>query len=453
MGRWGIGDRALIELADEAVGLLSRLLQADTTNPPGNETRAALVLQEYFASQGLIPELVGDLPDRQNLILRLPGQRPGPTLCLLGHTDVVPAEADEWTLPPFSGAVSDGWLWGRGATDMKCQVAAQAVAVARLARGGADFAGEILYVATADEEVGDYCGARWLVQNRPELVRCDYLLNEGGGLFSWADGVRVYPLTVGEKAFAQFRITTRGKGGHASIPLHERNAVELLARVICALADHELPVIVTPFSAAYIDRLVADQGLRALLKEPATARAGLAELHAVDAELAYLIEPLLGITFSPTIARAGGTAVNVIPSHAQIDIDCRMLPGQTADDVRTEVAHALAAFEGRYDFDWVDVTEGNESPVPTLLSAAIDRAMDGLVPGAAVVPLHLCGFTDSRWFREYFPDVIAYGFCPFAAEDSETMGGREHAKDERIHVDDVPLQVLFFERLVHELLT
>ena len=160
MGRWGVDDREVMDLADESVGLLSRLLQADTTNPPGNETRAALVLQEYFVSQGLVPELVGDLPDRQNLIVRLPGKRPGPTLCLLGHTDVVPAEPDEWTLPPFSGAVSEGWVWGRGATDMKCQVAAQAVAVARLARSGADFGGEILYVASADEEVGDYCGAR-----------------------------------------------------------------------------------------------------------------------------------------------------------------------------------------------------------------------------------------------------------------------------------------------------
>lgn len=452
MGRWGIGDRELADLIDESVGLLSHLLQADTTNPPGNETRAALVLQEYFAAQGLIAELVGDLPDRQNLVLRLPGRLPGPTLCLLGHTDVVPAEPEEWTLPPFSGAVRDGWVWGRGATDMKCQVAAQAVAVARLARGGADFAGEILYVASADEEVGDYCGARWLVQNRLDLVRCDYLVNEGGGPFSWADGVRVYPLTVGEKAFAQFRITTRGKGGHGSVPLHERNAVELLARVICALADHELPAVVSSFSAAYVDRLVADPELRAQLKEPATARAAVTHLHRIDAELAYLIEPLLGITFSPTIARAGGKAVNVIPSHARVDIDCRMLPGQSRNDVRGEVMAALAAFSGSFDFEWIDVTDGNESPVPTPLSEAIARTMGALVPDAAVVPLHLCGFTDSRWFREYLPKVIAYGFCPFVAEDSATMGGREHARDERIHVDDVPLQALFFERLVHELL-
>ena len=448
----GIDEREARELADESVGLLARLLQADTTNPPGNETRAALVLQEYFTSHGLASELAGDLPDRKNLILRLPGSRPGPTLCLLGHTDVVPAEADEWTLPPFSGAVVDGYLWGRGATDMKSQVAAQAVAVTRLARAGADFAGEIVFAATADEEVGEYCGAKWLVEKRPDLVRCDYLLNEGGGTFSWVDSTRVYSLTVGEKAFAQFRIVTRGKGGHGSVPLHDLNAVELLGRVICALADHELPVSVAPFSAAYIDRLVADPELAARLKLPATGRAAIRDLHAIDPELAYLIEPLLGITFSPTIARAGGEAVNVIPSHARIDVDCRMLPSESRDDVRREVEKALAACDGRYEFEWVDVTEGNESPVPTPLSEAIDRTMAAMVPNAVVMPLHLCGFTDSRWFREHIPGVVAYGFCPFVAEDTAEMGGREHARDERIHLDDLPLQALFFERLVHELL-
>jgi acetylornithine deacetylase/succinyl-diaminopimelate desuccinylase-like protein len=452
MGRWGIDDAELRELSDEAIGLLSRLLQADTTNPPGNETRAATILRDYFAGQGLESELVGDLPDRQNLILRLRGSRPGPTLCLLGHTDVVPAEPEEWTLPPFSGAVHDGYVWGRGALDMMCLVAAQAVAVARLARAGADFGGEVVYAATADEERGDYCGARWLVQNRPDLVRCDYLLNEGGGIFTRVDGTPVYQLTVGEKGFAQFRITTRGKGGHGSVPLHERNAVELLGRVITALADHDLGVVVAPITAAYIERLVADPDRRARLCDPARARAAVRELHAVDAELAYLIEPLLGVTFSPTIARAGGEAVNVIPSHASIDIDCRMLPGQTGDDVRREVERALAGLGDTCEFEWVDLTEGNESSADTPLSAAVESVMQTLVPGAAVVPIHLCGFTDSRWFREYVPGVVAYGFCPFVAEDAGTMDGREHAKDERIHVDDVPAQVLFFERVVRELL-
>ena len=329
-------------LEHEAVGLLSRLLQADTTNPPGNETRAALVLREYFAGHGLEAQLVGDLPERQNLVVRLPGARPGPRLGLLGHLDVVPAEADEWTVPPFAGAVRDGYVWGRGATDMKNQVAAEAVAVTRLARAGAPFAGELLFIATADEERGDYCGARWLATRRPELVRCDYLLNEGGGTYSIADGVRLYPLTVGEKAFADFRITVRGRGGHGSVPLHDLNAVERLGRVITAIAGHEAGVSVAPFTARYIERLVADRGMRDRLKDPALARAAVRELHATDPESAYEIEPLLGMTFSPTIVRGGGEAVNVIPSHASVDIDCRILPGHTPDDVRREVDAALA---------------------------------------------------------------------------------------------------------------
>ena len=434
----------------EALALLARLLQTDTTNPPGNETQAALVLRDYFAGSGLAAELVGELPERQNLIVRLPGARPGPRLGLLGHLDVVPADASEWSLPPFSGAERGGYLWGRGATDMKNQVAAQAVAVARLARRGAPFAGELLFMATADEERGDYCGARWLVNQRPELVRCDYLVNEGGGSYSVVDGVRLYPLTVGEKAFADFRITVRGRGGHGSVPLHDLNPVERLARVITALAGHVSEARPSPLTANYIDRLVAAADLRARLKAASTARAAVAELSVADPEAAQLIEPLLGVTFSPTILRASDT-VNVIPSHASVEVDCRMLPGQTGDDVRREVDTALAGIDG-WEFAWTDLTSGNESPVPTPLSTAIEGVMNELVPGAEIVPLHLCGFTDSRWFRETFPAIAAYGFCPFVAEDTATMGGREHARDERIAIADVSFQALFFERLVPALL-
>ncbi len=267
-------------LERETVALLCRLLQADTTNPPGNETRAALVLREYFAGHGLEPQLVGDLPDRQNLIVRLPGARPGPRLGLLGHLDVVPAEADEWTRPAVLrggarrlrlGPRRDRHEEPGGRPGGRRRASgARRRAVCRRA----------VFIATADEERGDYCGARWLVTQRPELVRCDYLLNEGGGTYSVVDGVRLYPLTVGEKAFADFRITVRGRGGHGSVPLHDLNPVERLGRVITALADHEAGVTVAPFTARYIDRLVADPGLRARLKDPALARAAVRELHA-----------------------------------------------------------------------------------------------------------------------------------------------------------------------------
>jgi acetylornithine deacetylase/succinyl-diaminopimelate desuccinylase-like protein len=335
---------------------------------------------------------------------------------------------------------------------MKFQVSAQALACVRLARNGCEFAGEVRFVATADEEVGDYCGAAWLTRERADLVRCDYLLNEGGGTYVNVNGRRLYSYTVGEKAFAQFVIHTKGRGGHASVPLHDRNAVETMGRVITALADHELPVTVSPLTEQFIDRLVTDRSMARRLKDPAAARAAIRELLANGDETAFLVEPLLGITFSPTIARAGGEAVNVIPSHAELTVDCRILPGQTAEDVRREVAAALRDLGDSWRIEVIDSTEGNLSPPRTALSESLERVLTEMVPSADLVPSLLCGFTDSRWFRETQPNAVVYGFCPFFTEDSLAMGGREHAADERIAAADVPLQALFMERVVLDLL-
>ncbi len=444
-----VDEREWMGRRDQTVGLLSALLRVDTTND--NETQAAALLQRYLASAGVEGHLVGELPRRQNLVARLRGGRPGPTLLLLGHTDVVPAEADEWSVPPFSGLLKDGWVWGRGALDMKNQVVAQAVAVARLARRSGDLAGDIVYVASCDEENGQHCGARWLVENEPDLVRCDYLLNEGGGEYSALDGELLYPLTVGEKAFADFRIAVRGQGGHGSVPLHDKNAVEKLSRIVTALADHRPEVVVGQLTSGYIDVLVAEADLRARLKDPDRARAAIAEMLAADDPRAYAIEPLLGITFSPTGLYGGGQALNVIPSHAEVDIDCRILPEQRPEDVEREVRRALADFDG-WEFEWVDVTVGNESSLPTPLSESIERVLVRSVPSARLVALHLCGFTDSRWFREAFPEVVAYGFCPFVDEDTDTMGDRCHSADERISVDDLAYQAYFFEQVAVDLL-
>lgn len=452
MAPFGLSAGAWRELERESLDLFRRLLRVDTTNPPGNETDCAFVLRDYFATCGIDVEIAGELPHRQNLVAGLRGRRDGPALLLLGHMDVVPAEPEEWTVPPFSGEIRDGYVWGRGALDMKCQVAAQAVAFARLARSGADFAGRVVFAATADEESGEHCGARWLNRQRPDLVACDYVLNEGGGYYVQRGDRRLYTFTTGEKGCAQFTVHTRGKGGHGSVPLHRLNAVETMGRVITALADHELPALVDPQTAAYIDRLVDDPRLAARLKDPAQARAAVAELHLAGNEAAFLIEPLLGVTFSPTIARAGGEAVNVIPSHAEITVDCRILPGQTRADVEHEVWTALRELGDSWSFEMVDYIEGNRSPAVSPLQASLERVLTDMVPEAELAPTVLCGFTDSRWFRESQPDVVAYGFCPFFTEDALAMGDREHAADERIPVADIPSQALYVERVVADLL-
>jgi acetylornithine deacetylase/succinyl-diaminopimelate desuccinylase-like protein len=307
-------------------------------------------------------------------------------------------------------------------------------------------------VATCDEEDGDHCGAKWLVETMPDLVRADYLLNEGGGEFTDLGDRLLYPLTVGEKGFAQFKIRTRGQAGHGSVPLHELNPVQKLARVITALVDYELPVTVGPFTAEYIDLLVADPDLRRRLKDPARARAAIRALHERGDKAAFAIEPLLGITFSPTIVRGGGEAVNVIPSHAEVDVDCRILPQQKPAEVEAAVKAALAPLGDGWEFEWVDVTISNESPAPTPLSESLERVLRRAVPTARMLPLHLSGFTDSRWFREAFPGIVAYGFCPFRYEDSETMGERCHGIDERIAADDVAFQAWYAEQVARDLL-
>jgi acetylornithine deacetylase/succinyl-diaminopimelate desuccinylase-like protein len=440
-------------LAREVVDLFTALLRVDTTNPPGNETGCALILQEYLARNDISSTLVGELPERQNLIARLDGARPGPTLTLTGHLDVVPADAGEWSVPPFAGVVKDGYVWGCGATDMKNQVAAEAVALARLKRSGADFAGTVKFAATVDEEDGEYCGVRWLCHHHPESLRCDYLLNEGmGGLWLPVDGNKVFLLAAGEKAFAQFRVRTRGTGGHGSVPQKAHSAVIDLSRAVVALGLCDPPAIVAPMTAQFIDVVVADEGLRERLKDPRTARAAGAELHDLDPEIASLVEPLLGVTFTPTILTAG-QAVNVIPTHAEACVDCRILPEETIEGTRKLVAEVLDPLGIDWEFEWVDVTTPNASPAPTALSESISRVLTADVPDAVLAPMCSGSFTDSRWVREAFPKCVAYGFAPYVAESFHAMaGGRDHMPDERILVEDVTYQALFFERLTLDLL-
>ena len=385
---------------------------------------------------------------------RLDGARPGPTLTMMGHLDVVPADAGEWSVPPFAGVVKDGFVWGVGATDMKNQVAAEAVALARLKRSGADFAGTLKYAATADEEDGEFCGVQWLCEHRPDALRADYLLNEGmGGLWLPVDGRKVFLLAVGEKAFAQFRIRTRGRGGHGSVPEKERSAVIDLARAVIALGLADPPAIVSGTTARFIDVLVPDAALAARLKDPATARAAGAELRRLDPGRRRADRAALRRHAHPHRARRRqGRQRDPDPGGG-----VHRLPHPAGDDARRTceayVATLLDPLGIEWEFEWVDVTTPNASPPETPFSESIARVLRRDVPDAVLAPMTSGSFTDSRWVREAFPDCVAYGFAPFLAESFHAMdGGRDHEPDERILVEDVTYQALFFERLVRDLL-
>ncbi len=351
----------------------------------------------------------------------------------MGHTDVVPADAAEWTVPPFSGTVKDGYVWGCGTMDMKNQVAAEAVAVARLARSGADFAGRLRFAATCDEEDGTHCGVLWLCRNRPDLVRCDYSVNEGmGGLVLPVDGQPVMLLAVGEKAFAQFTVRTRGLGGHGSVPQRERSAVLDLARAVQALGAADPPAIVSPTTARFIDAVVTDPALAALLKDPVTARTAAHELRAADPAVASLVEPLLGATFTPTVLRAG-SAVNVIPTWAEARVDCRITPEITPDDLERTVADILDPLGIDWEFEWFDLTDPNASPPDTPLQAAIERVLARDLPGTTLAPMVSGSFTDSRWLREAFPDVRGLRHRALPPRGPLRDGRRPRARARRAH--------------------
>ena len=446
-------DRAVVaEVERETSELLSRLIQIDTSNPPGNETAVAEFMQAWFREAGLEGEILGEPADRRSFVLRLEGQRPGPSLLLLAHEDVVPANAADWQVPPFSGLIKDDFVWGRGAVDIKNLVAAHAVAVRRLAASGADFAGTVTYACTADEEEGTVGGARWLVKHRPDLMRCNYVINEGGGGFLEHGGRRIYLLESGEKGTAQFRLVVHGEAGHASVPLRRGNAVLAAARVVQALVEHELPVVVDESSRELVEILVDDPDLRRLLRDPAAARAALAELAARDARLADMIEPLYGFAFSPTIVHSNSVAVNVYPSRVDLSIDCRMLAGHDEAEVEAEVRSALAGIDAEWELEWIGVIQGNASEYPTPLSRAIGAVLERFAPGAVLTNSHSVGFTDSNWFRAAYPETIAYNFAPHVVEGYDEVTVRYHNVDERIHVRDLAVQALFAESLALELL-
>src|SRR5881227_4027146 len=225
-------------LRQEVTELLQGLIRLDTTNPPGNETAAAELLRDYLEDAGVSCELYAKIPERANLVARIPGRGDGPRLLFLSHTDVVLADASEWAADPFGGELRDGEVWGRGALDMKGQVAASAVAIASLAREGFEPAGDLIFAATADEEVGDGFGLSWLCEAHPDALRCDYAVNEGGGDRLELGGSVYYVVTTAEKLTAPFEINVHGRSGHASMPGIADNALVKAARLIERIAGY-----------------------------------------------------------------------------------------------------------------------------------------------------------------------------------------------------------------------
>ena len=414
----------------EVTELLQRLIRVDTTNPPGNETAAAELLREYLEAAGVECELYAKVPERANLVARIKGKGDGPSLALLSHTDVVLADPKEWQRDPFGAELVDDEIWGRGALDMKGEVAASAVALATLAREGWRGSGDLIFVAAADEEVGDGFGLEWLVQEHADAVRADFSLNEGAGDRVELGGGVFYLCSTAEKMTSPFLLRVRGRSGHASMPSIADNALVKAAPLVERLGQFAVEPQIIPEVDAF---------LNAVLGRAPSATHALAEARKVSPVAAELIEPLLAMTVSPTKAHASDKR-NVIPALCEITVDVRLLPGQTPADAEATLRAWLG--EGDYELENTEAQGGTRSAIGGPLWDAVQSFVDVEEPGARVAPMCVAGFTDSHWMRDAF-GTTAYGFFPARAMDSETAARLIHSADERVPVADLELGVRF----------
>lgn len=423
-------------LGDQALALLQDLLRIDTSNPPGQEAAAAQLLADRLAADGVSSELLASAPGRANLVARLRGDgSSGGPLLLTGHLDVVPADPAEWRHPPFAGLVEDGWLYGRGALDMKNHVAACAAVIAGLKRAGLTLKRDVLFAAVCDEELGCERGSKFLVEQHPEKVRAEWALGEAGGFTMRVGARRLYPIQVAQKGVAWLQMMARGPSGHGSIP-REDNANLKLARALMRLGNRPLPVHVTPAAKGVLRAFGAGLGFPSslglrLMERPALTDALLESLVA-DPNARRTLSAMLRNTVSPVGLQAGRSP-NVIPGEAAASLDGRFLPGQTSKDLLRELAEVVddpsITFEVRTELPPV------EAPAETPLYGLLCEALRAADPEAMPFPCLVTGFTDACQFARL--GTTYYGFTPVVFPEDSTAAFADliHGKDERIPVE------------------
>ena len=386
-------------------------------------------LAKRLAAAGFDCETLGPQPERPSLVARLHGIADGPTLCYLGHADTVAADPARWTHEPWSGTIEDGCIWGRGALDMKGQVAAEVVAAATLAASGWRPArGDLLVVIVADEENGGALGAQWLVEHHPEKIRCDYVINEGAGQILPHDR-RLWSVAVGEKGLCRVTVRIPADPGHAAVP---------------ALHDSAMPTL-----AAVLGRVERYTPVREHAEHGTPLLRALADEHIRDRELADMVDAMLGITLAPTKLE-GSPRLNQLPEQVLLKLDCRVPPDITPAAVRERVLAAIG--EGPYDIEIVPRAAASASPADTPLMSAIAALIGTCDPGAEVMPIVAPLTTDSRFFREAFPGCVAYGFFPLPGTSLADAAKLLHAIDERIDLGDLGFAVRFYVELAQHLL-
>ena len=411
-----------------ATELLGELIRFDTTNPPGNEAACIDFLRTQLEDAGCQTQTYERQPGRPNLVSRLAGGA-APPLLLQGHVDVVTTAGQQWAHPPFEGKLVDGELWGRGALDMKGGVAMLVTAFLRAQRERAQLPGDLMLVVLSDEEHGGDNGARFLVQEHPELFEgMRYAIGEFGGFTLPIAGRRFYPIQVAEKQICWLRATVRGPGGHGAF-VQRGGTLARLGKLLRDLDRKRMPVHVTPVVREFVERVASE-----LPRKEATVMRSLLKRRLTDTALRLLgdraatIEPMLGNTVNATIVR-GGAKINVVPSEIELELDGRALPGFAPEQLIAEL-HQLAG-------DDVEIELVRHDPGPPAPDLGLFETLAGVVreldPEGIPVPLLQIGVTDGRFFAQ--AGIQTYGFLPMRLPDEFAFTKLIHAADERIPVE------------------
>jgi acetylornithine deacetylase/succinyl-diaminopimelate desuccinylase-like protein len=407
--------------------LLQKLIQFDTTNPPGNERPVIQYIQGLLTEAGIGSQILALDENRPNLIARLPGEGKSAPLLLYGHVDVVTAENQTWTHPPFSGTLEDGYIWGRGALDMKGGVAMLVSAFLKAKAEGLRPPGDVILALVSDEEAGGDAGARFLVEQHPEqFAGVRYALGEFGGFTLTIGGKRFYPIQVAEKQICWLKATLRGTGGHGSLPVRQDGALHSLGRYLQAVTSRRLPVHITPVAQKMLSMLASSVGgvRGALLGQLLHPRLTDSVLNTIGKN-GRIFDPLLHNTVSPTIIHTS-QKVNVIPSEVSVEMDGRLLPGFKPEDMLAELRRVTTA---DVTVEVVRFDPGPADPDMGLFDtlAGILREAD---PQGIPIPLLLSGVTDGRFFSRL--GIQTYGYLPMQLPEDFNFSGVIHAADERV---------------------
>ncbi len=436
-------------LTAQTVELLQTMIRNECVNDgqrtSGHEERNSDLLESFLEGPGVDVAHFDCLPGRRSMVARIQGTDPGaPSLCLMGHTDVVPVSPDGWSREPFSGELIDGEVWGRGAVDMLNLTSSMAVAFRHLARSGFRPRGDLVYFGVADEEAGGTYGAKWMAEHHWDAIAADYVLTEFGGLPTDTPDGRKITLAAGEKGLGWRRLTVRGTPGHGSMPFGADNALIKAAEIVRRLADYRPAPKLTEMWQHQVSTLVLEDDVKTALLDPATVWDAVAGLD--SPALARHLHACSHTTFSPNVIR-GGVKTNVIPDTVEIDVDIRTAPGDS-DNVNAHLRDALGEL-----FDEVEIKHIHDDPATF---SSTDTPMWGLLgdmmakahPGAPLIPSLIVGATDARFYRER--GAIAYGAGLFSDKvHSSDFMTRFHGHDERVDVESLALTTQLWLDVAH----